>query len=78
MLLIDCAEFVFVGVGVIAMDREDLGNKASARAAVEVYDDVKGITDIALDRPVREFNPALKDATHKPGETLFGRRCMDG
>ena len=39
VLLIDCAEFVFVGVGVITMDREDLGNKASARAAVEVYDE---------------------------------------
>ena len=72
------AEFVFVGVGVITMDREDLGNKASARAAVEVHYNVNRIADIALDGPVREFNPTLEDATRKTGDTLLGRRCMDG
>ena len=78
MLLINCAEFVFVGVGVITMDREDLGNKASARAAVEVHYNVKRIADIALDGPIRKLNSALEDAARKPGKSLLGGRCMDG
>jgi len=47
------------------MDRKDLGNKASARAAVEVHYNVEGITDIALDGPIRKLNSALEDATRK-------------
>jgi hypothetical protein len=78
VLLIDCAEFVFVGVGVITMDCEDLGNKASARAAVEVHYNVKGIADIALDGPIWKFDSTLKDAARKPGKSLLGGRCMDG
>jgi hypothetical protein len=60
------------------MDREDLRNKASARAAVEVHYNVKGIADIALNGPVRKLNSALEDAARKPSEPLLGRRCMDG
>ena len=60
------------------MDCENLGNKASARAAVEVHYNVEGITDIALDGPIRKLNSALEDAARKPSETLLGRRCMDG
>ena len=78
MLLVYCAEFVFVGVGVITMDFENLGNKAPARAAVEVHYDIERIADIALDGPIRELNPALKNATRKPGETLLGRCRVDG
>ena len=78
MLLINCAEFVFVGVGVITMDCENLGNKAPARATVEVHYNIERIADIALDGPIREFNPTLKHATRKPGETLFGRCRVDG
>ena len=52
MLLIDCAEFVFVGVGVITMDRKDLGNKASARAAVEVHYNV-GVRQARGENPAR-------------------------
>src|SRR5713101_6957125 len=77
MLLIDGAECVFVGVGVITMDRKDLGNKASARAAVEVHYNVEGITDIALDGPIRKLNSALEDAAREPGKSLLGGRCMD-
>jgi len=52
VLLIDCAEFVFVGVGVITMDRKDLGNKASARAAVEVHYNV-GVRQARGENPAR-------------------------
>ena len=78
MLLVDGAEFVFVGVGVIPMDFEHLRNKAPAGPPFELHYNVERIADIALDRPIREFNSTLKDATRKPGETLLGRRCMDG
>jgi hypothetical protein len=71
VLLIDCAEFVFVGVGVITMDREYLGNKASARAAVEMYYDIERVADIALDGPIRKLDPTLKHATRKPSEALL-------
>ena len=78
MLLIDGAEFVFVGVWVITMNRKDLGNKTSARAAVEVHYNVEGITDIALDGPIRKLNSALEDATRKTGKSLLSGRGMDG
>jgi hypothetical protein len=78
VLLVYSGEFEFVGVGVISMDFEHLRNETPAGSPFELHYNVERIADIALDRPIREFNPALKDATHKPGETLFGRRCMDG
>jgi hypothetical protein len=78
VLLIDCAEFVFVGVGVIPMDFEHLRNKAPTGSPFELHYNVKRIADIALDGPIREFNPTLEDAARKPSETLLGRRCMDG
>ena len=76
--LVYCAEFVFVRVGVISMDFEHLRNKTPAGSPFELHYNVERIADIALDRPIREFNPALEDATRKPSETLLGRRCMDG
>ena len=60
------------------MDCENLGNKASARAAVEMHYDIKRVADVALDRPIRELNPALENATCKSGKTLLSGRCMDG
>ena len=78
MLLVYGAEFVFVGVGVITMDCENFGNKAPARATVEVHYNIERIADIALDGPIREFNSTLEDATRKPGKTLLGGCCMDG
>jgi hypothetical protein len=60
------------------MNRKDLGNKASAWAAVEVHYNVEGITDIALDGPIRKLNSALEDTTRKTGKSLLSRRCMDG
>ena len=76
--LIYRAEFVFVGVGVISMDFEHLRNETPTGPPFELHDNVKRIADIALDGPIREFNPTLKDAARKPSETLLGRRCMDG
>jgi hypothetical protein len=38
---------------------------------------VERIADIALDRPIREFDSTLKDATRKPGEALLGRCRVD-
>ena len=56
------------------MDREDFGHKASTGASVEVYYNVQGVADVALDGPVRKLDPALENAACKPGKTLF-RRC---
>jgi hypothetical protein len=60
------------------MDFEHLRNKPPTGPPFELHDNVKRIADVALDSPIREFNPTLKDAARKPGETLLGRRCMDG
>src|SRR5208283_2018192 len=78
LLLINGAEFVFIRVGIITMDCENLGNETSARAAVEMHYDIERIADIALDGPIWEFNSTLEDAARKPSEALLGRRCMDG
>lgn len=59
------------------MDRENLGNEALARAAIEMYYDIERVSDIALDGPIREFNPTLENAARKPCKTLPRRRCMD-
>src|ERR1700680_1592103 len=75
--LIYRAEFIFVGVGVISMDFEHLRNETPAGPPFELHYNVERIADIALDGPIREFDPALKDATRKTGETLLSRRCMD-
>src|ERR1700681_2395581 len=72
------AEFVFIGVGVISMDFEHLRNETPTGSSFELHYNVERIADIALDRPIREFNPALEDATRKTSEPLLGRRCMDG
>jgi hypothetical protein len=75
--LINCTEFIFISVGVITMDCENLGNKASTRAAVEMYYYIERVADIALDRPIRELNSALENATCKSGKTLPRRCCVD-
>ena len=72
------AEFVFVRVRVISMDVEHLRNETPTGSPFELHYNVERIADIALDGPVREFNPALEDATRKTSEALIGRRCMDG
>src|ERR1700681_3542180 len=77
-LLVDCAEFVFVGIRVVPMDFEHLRNKAPAGPPFELHYNVERIADVALDCPIRQLDSTLKDATRKPGETLLGRRCMDG
>ena len=60
------------------MDFEHLRNEAPTGPPFELHYNVKRIADIALDGPIREFNPTLEDAARKPSETLLGRRCMDG
>ena len=60
------------------MDFEHLRNKPPTGPPFELHYNVKRIADIALDGPIREFNPTLEDAARKPSETLLGRRCMDG
>jgi hypothetical protein len=47
------------------MDCEDLRNKASARAAVEVHYNVKGIADIALNGPKANVKPETTMATRE-------------
>src|ERR1700719_1099007 len=78
VLLVYSGEFEFVGVGVISMDFEHLRNETPAGPPFELHYNVERIADIALDRPIREFDSTLKDTTRKPGETLLGGRCMDG
>jgi hypothetical protein len=78
VLLVYRGEFEFVGIGVIPMDFEHLRNEAPTGPPFELHYNVEGIADIALDGPIREFDPTLENATRKPGETLLGRSCMDG
>jgi len=77
-LLVDGGEFVFVCVWVIPMDFEHLRNEAPTGPPFELHYNVERIADIALDGPIWQFDSTLKDATRKPGETLLGRRSMDG
>src|ERR1700733_12074264 len=56
---------VSIGVCVKAVYFEDFGNEATAGASFDLYDDVERICDVGLDGAVRQFNPALKDATCK-------------
>src|SRR5260370_36335409 len=74
VLLIDGAEFVFICVGVITMDCENLGNEASARSAVEMHYNIERVAYVALDGSIRELDSTLKHATRKPGQALL-RRC---
>src|SRR5580698_8385096 len=78
VLLVYSGEFEFVGVGVISMDFKNLRNKTPAGPPFELHYNVERIADIALDRPIREFNSTLQDAARKAGETLLGGSCMDG
>ena len=44
------AVVVFIPVGVIAVDFDDLGDETPARPAFEMHDDIYGISDICFDR----------------------------
>src|ERR1700688_4985587 len=76
--LVYLAEFVFVRVGVISMDFEHLRNETPTGSPFELHYNVERIANIALDRPIWQLDSTLKDTTRKPGETLLGRRCVDG
>jgi len=58
-----------VGIWVVPIDIENFRDKS----ALEMNDDVDGITDVCLDGAVREFHAALEDATRKPCQALLRR-----
>jgi len=64
--LIDGSEVVLVEIRVVSNDQHNLRNKTFARSSFELHDHVDGITDIRLDRSVREVNTTLKDAAREP------------
>ena len=59
-------EVVFVPVGVVAMDFHDFGDKAPARTAFKVHDNIYAIADVGFDRAVRQVHTALQNAARKP------------
>jgi hypothetical protein len=57
------AVVVFISVGIVAVDFHDLGNKAAARASLQVNDNVYGIAHVVFDRAKANVRPATTIAT---------------
>ena len=62
------AVVVFIPVGVIAVDFDDLGDETPARPAFEMHDDIYGISDICFDRAVRQIDATLQHTTGEAGQ----------
>ena len=76
--LVDRAIVEEVGVRVVAVDFEDFGDEAAARAALDVNDDIERVADVGLDGAVRKLNAALQHATREASEALLGRIGVNG
>ena len=67
----------FISVGIVAVDFHDFGDEAPAGAAFQVHDDVYGVTDVGLDRAIRQIHAALQYAARESSKALPCRRGMD-
>ena len=56
-------EVVFVPIGVVAMDFHDFGDKAPARTAFKVHDNIYAIADVCFDRANAKVSPDTTMAT---------------
>ena len=64
------AVVVFIPVGVVAVEFHDFGNETSPRPPLQVHDDVYGVTDVCLDRAIRQIHAALQHATRESSKAL--------
>jgi hypothetical protein len=72
------AVVVFIPVRVVAVDFHNFGYEAPARPPLQVHDDVYGVADVCLDRPIRQIHAALQYAARESSKALRCRRGMDG
>lgn len=56
---VDGAEVEKIGVRVVAVDFENFRDESSARPSLDVDYNVERISDVRLNRTVRQLNPAL-------------------
>lgn len=71
------AVVVFVPVGIVAVDFDDLGNEPPARSPLQVDDNVYGISHVGLNCAIGQIHPALQDTTCEARKTLLRGRGMD-
>jgi hypothetical protein len=72
------AVVVFIPVWIVTMDFHDFGYEPPAGAAFQVHDDVYGVTDVCLDRAIRQIHAALQYAARESSKTLARGSGMDG
>jgi len=69
---------VFIPVGVVAVDFHDFGNEAPARPPLQMHNDVYGVTDVCLDRAIRQIHAALQYAARESSKALSCRSRVYG
>lgn len=67
-----------VGVRVVAVDFEHLGDEPASRPSFHLHNDMERIRDIGLDGSVREVDPALENTARESGKSLLRRICVNG
>ena len=72
------AVVVFIPVGIVAVDFHDFGYEPPAGATFQVHDDVYGVTDVCLDRAIRQIHAALQYATRESSKALSCRSGVHG
>ena len=60
---IDCAKVEQVGIGVVVVDFKYFGDKAVARSALDLDDDIKRIRNVGLDGANAKVSPETTIAT---------------
>jgi hypothetical protein len=75
---VDRAVVKEIGVGVVTIDFEHLGNIPTPWPPFDLNHDMDGVADIALDGTVRKFDAALQNTTRESRKSLFGRVRMKG
>lgn len=58
---------IFIPIRIIAVDLQDFGNEAPARAAFEMHNDVYGVADVCLDRAIGQVHATLQHAACESG-----------
>src|SRR5215467_7035141 len=72
------AAVIFITIGVVAVNFDDFGDKASAGAAFEVHDNIHGVAHVCFDRAIRQVHTTLQHATRESRKALFCGSGMDG
>jgi hypothetical protein len=67
---VDYAELVQIGVGIIAFDFENFRDEPASRTPLDLYNNIKGISDVGFNGSVRKLDSALQDTTGEAREPL--------